>query len=31
MAIYSRAKGRTSPPAQENGHGELINPTLDAI
>ena len=28
MAIYLRAKGRTSPPAKTIGHRESINPTL---
>ena len=30
MAIYLRAKGRTSPPAKTIGYRESINPTLAA-
>ena len=31
MAIYLRAKGRTSPPAKTIGHRESINPTLAVL
>ena len=31
MAIYLRAKGRTSPPAKTIGHHESINPTLAVL
>ena len=31
MAIYLRAKGRTSPPAKTIGHRESINPTLTVL
>ena len=31
MAIYLRAKGRTSPPAKTIGHHESIKPTLAAL
>ena len=31
MAIYLRAKGRTSPPAKIIGHRESINPTLAVL
>ena len=31
MAIYLRAKGKTSPPAKTIGHHESINPTLAVL
>ena len=31
MAIYLRAKGRTSPPAKTIGHRESINPALAVL
>ena len=31
MAIYLRAKGRTSPPAKIIGHRESINPALAVL
>ena len=31
MAIYLRAKGRTSPPAKTIAHRESINPTLAVL
>ena len=31
MAIYLRAKGRTSSPAKTIGHRESINPTLAVL
>ena len=31
MAIYLRAKGRTSPPAKTIGYRESINPTLAVL